>query len=140
MDGKLDKWQEPAKAKQSKVLPQPDMEPKKRRGGRRFRKMKERYGMTGAPQLLRAQGQMQHLRWRWVYWGCCVLSRRGGSAQCHVEDPHGMTAVSVQLALGVQSQGLGCVGRQGQGQLPVDAFFLSSTDLQSRRCWSDTLG
>ena len=48
MDGRLEKWQEPAKAKQSKVLPQPDMEPKKRRGGRRFRKMKERYGMTGA--------------------------------------------------------------------------------------------
>ena len=30
------------------VLPQPDMEPKKRRGGRRYRKMKERYGLTGA--------------------------------------------------------------------------------------------
>ena len=28
------------------VLPAPDMEPKKRRGGRRFRKMKERYGLT----------------------------------------------------------------------------------------------
>ena len=49
MDARLEKWQEPAQAKQSKVLPQPDMEPKKRRGGRRFRKMKERYGMTGAP-------------------------------------------------------------------------------------------
>ena len=49
MDARLEKWQEPAQAKQSKVLPQPDMEPKKWRGGRRFRKMKERYGMTGAP-------------------------------------------------------------------------------------------
>ena len=28
------------------VLPAPDMEPKKRRGGKRFRKMKERYAMT----------------------------------------------------------------------------------------------
>ena len=28
------------------VLPAPDMEPKKRRGGKRFRKMKERYGLT----------------------------------------------------------------------------------------------
>ena len=29
------KWQEPAPAKQTRVLPVPDMEPKKRRGGRR---------------------------------------------------------------------------------------------------------
>jgi len=28
------------------VLPAPDMEPKKRRGGKRFRKMKERYAMS----------------------------------------------------------------------------------------------
>lgn len=46
MKKKVDKWQEPAPAKQHKVLPVPDMEPKKRRGGRRFRKMKERYGLT----------------------------------------------------------------------------------------------
>lgn len=43
----MEKWQEPPPAKQTKVLPAPDMEPKKRRGGRRFRKMKERYGLTG---------------------------------------------------------------------------------------------
>ena len=30
------KWQEPAPAKQTRVLPVPDMEPKKRRGGRRY--------------------------------------------------------------------------------------------------------
>ena len=46
MKKKVEKWQEPAPAKQHKVLPVPDMEPKKRRGGRRFRKMKERYGLT----------------------------------------------------------------------------------------------
>lgn len=46
MGKKIEKWQEPAPAKQTKVLPAPDMEPKKRRGGRRFRKMKERYGLT----------------------------------------------------------------------------------------------
>ena len=28
------------------MLPAPDMEPKKRRGGKRFRKMKERYAMS----------------------------------------------------------------------------------------------
>ena len=46
MKKKLEKWMEPPPAKQTRVLPVPDMEPKKRRGGRRFRKMKERYGLT----------------------------------------------------------------------------------------------
>ena len=46
MKKKVEKMQEPAPAKQHKVLPVPDMEAKKRRGGRRFRKMKERYGLT----------------------------------------------------------------------------------------------
>ena len=43
---KIEKWQEPPPAKFVKPLPVPDLEPKKRRGGRRLRKMKERYGMT----------------------------------------------------------------------------------------------
>ncbi|KAH9324645.1 hypothetical protein KI387_004823, partial [Taxus chinensis] len=40
---KIDKWQEPPPAKQPKPLPVPDSESKKKRGGRRLRKMKERY-------------------------------------------------------------------------------------------------
>lgn len=43
---KVEKWQEPPPAKQVKPLPVPDAEVKKRRGGRRLRKMKERYGLT----------------------------------------------------------------------------------------------
>jgi U4/U6 small nuclear ribonucleoprotein PRP31 len=43
---KLEKLHEPPPAKQATVLPKPDMEGKKRRGGKRFRKMKERYGLT----------------------------------------------------------------------------------------------
>lgn len=39
---KIDKWQEPPPAKQPKPLPMPDSDPKKRRGGRRLRKQKER--------------------------------------------------------------------------------------------------
>lgn len=39
---KIEKWQEPPPAKQPKPLPVPDSEPKKKRGGRRLRKMKER--------------------------------------------------------------------------------------------------
>lgn len=40
---KIEKWQEPPPAKQPKPLPVPDSEPKKKRGGRRLRKMKERW-------------------------------------------------------------------------------------------------
>lgn len=37
---KVEKWQEPPPAKTTKVLPVPDAEAKKRRGGKRYRKMK----------------------------------------------------------------------------------------------------
>mmetsp|Transcript_17413 Transcript_17413/g.52333 ORF Transcript_17413/g.52333 Transcript_17413/m.52333 type:complete len:495 (-) Transcript_17413:164-1648(-) len=43
---KIEKWQEPPPAKIIKPLPAPDAEVKKRRGGKRLRKMKERYGLT----------------------------------------------------------------------------------------------
>ncbi|KAG7675206.1 hypothetical protein Ndes2526B_g08067 [Nannochloris sp. 'desiccata'] len=48
MKRKIDKWQEPPPAKKGDVLPLPDADEakKKRRGGKRYRKMKERYGMT----------------------------------------------------------------------------------------------
>jgi Prp31 C terminal domain len=46
MEAKIEKWQEPPPAKTVKPLPCPDGEAKKRRGGRRLRKMKERYGLT----------------------------------------------------------------------------------------------
>lgn len=46
VQAKIEKWQEPPPAKQPKPLPVPDLETKKKRGGRRLRKMKERYGMT----------------------------------------------------------------------------------------------
>ncbi|CAK9182478.1 unnamed protein product [Ilex paraguariensis] len=42
----IEKWQEPPPAKQPKALPVPDTQPKKRRGGHRLRKMKERYAIT----------------------------------------------------------------------------------------------
>ena len=40
------KWQEPPPARVARVLPAPDAEPKSRRGGRRARAAKERYGQT----------------------------------------------------------------------------------------------
>lgn len=43
---KIEKWQELPPGKTKNVLPVPDLEPKKRRGGKRYRKMKEKYGLT----------------------------------------------------------------------------------------------
>eukprot|EP00058_Branchiostoma_floridae_P009871 XP_002595359.1 hypothetical protein BRAFLDRAFT_118990 [Branchiostoma floridae] len=43
---KLDKWQEPPPVKHEKPLPAPIDPGRKKRGGRRYRKMKERLGMT----------------------------------------------------------------------------------------------
>ena len=43
---KIEKWMEPGPGRIVKPLPVPDAAPKKRRGGRRLRKRKERYGMT----------------------------------------------------------------------------------------------
>lgn len=48
---KIEKWQEPPPAKQPKPLPVPDSEPKKKRGGRRLRKRKERYAQTDMRKL-----------------------------------------------------------------------------------------
>ncbi|GAA0157611.1 RNA splicing factor [Lithospermum erythrorhizon] len=45
---KIEKWQEPPPAKRPKPLPVPD---KKKRGGRRLRKMKERYAVTDTRKL-----------------------------------------------------------------------------------------
>ncbi|CAL9222647.1 unnamed protein product [Arabidopsis halleri] len=47
----IDKWQEPPPARQPKPLHVPNSEPKKRRGGRRLRKMKERYQVTEVRKL-----------------------------------------------------------------------------------------
>lgn len=46
IQAKIEKWQEPPTAKTVKPLPAPDFEPKKKRGGRRQRAMKEKYGVT----------------------------------------------------------------------------------------------
>nr|XP_039265935.1 U4/U6 small nuclear ribonucleoprotein Prp31-like [Styela clava] len=46
IERKLEKWQEPPPVKQIKALPAPIDPGRKKRGGRRYRKMKERLGMT----------------------------------------------------------------------------------------------
>jgi U4/U6 small nuclear ribonucleoprotein PRP31 len=43
---KIEKWQEPDKQVQHKALKKPDAMPKRKRGGRRVRKFKERFSMT----------------------------------------------------------------------------------------------
>jgi len=43
---KITKWEEPDKARTLKALPKPDLSTKKRRGGKRVRRMKERFETT----------------------------------------------------------------------------------------------
>ena len=42
----IEKWQEPSKAKTKKALPVPEEKKKSRRGGKRVKKLKERYVVT----------------------------------------------------------------------------------------------
>ena len=46
IEQKFQKWQEPPPFKEAKPLPRPDEAPKKKRGGRRVRKMKEKSAVT----------------------------------------------------------------------------------------------
>ena len=46
IEKKFDKWQEPPPVKEVKALPRPDDAPRQKRGGRRVRKMKEKFAVT----------------------------------------------------------------------------------------------
>ena len=46
VNDKIAKWQEPEKARTKKALPVPDDRPAKKRGGKKARKYKEKFGMT----------------------------------------------------------------------------------------------
>lgn len=46
IEKKIEKFQEPPPCKATKALPAPIEAPRKKRGGRRVRKMKERYAVT----------------------------------------------------------------------------------------------
>lgn len=46
IDEKINKWQEVQQAKTKKALPVPDDRPSKKRGGKRARRMKEKFGMS----------------------------------------------------------------------------------------------
>ncbi|CAI5711956.1 unnamed protein product [Hyaloperonospora brassicae] len=52
---KMEKWQEPQKAKTKKALPIPDEKPSRKRGGKRYRKMKERLQMTDVRREMNRQ-------------------------------------------------------------------------------------
>jgi U4/U6 small nuclear ribonucleoprotein PRP31 len=52
---KFEKWQAPQKAKTKKALPRPDDKPRRKRGGKRYRKMKERTQMTDVRRELNRQ-------------------------------------------------------------------------------------
>jgi hypothetical protein len=77
IEKKVEKWQEPPPTKVKKALPVPLPPPRKKRGGKRFRKMREKYQITdvqkaknrmtfGAPELTdeytgEGFGQLVHL-------------------------------------------------------------------------------
>ena len=46
VEKKFDKWQEPPPVKEAKALPRPDDAPRQKRGGKRVRKMKEKFAIT----------------------------------------------------------------------------------------------
>lgn len=46
VEKKFDKWQEPPPVKEVKALPRPDDAPRQKRGGKRVRKMKEKFAIT----------------------------------------------------------------------------------------------
>ena len=46
VEEKFEKWEEPQKARMKKALPVPDDKPRKKRGGKRARKLKEKFGMS----------------------------------------------------------------------------------------------
>lgn len=46
IERKIEKWQEPPAPKAPKPLPAPDDQPRKKRGGKRARKQKEKFGVT----------------------------------------------------------------------------------------------
>ncbi|TYZ64925.1 hypothetical protein PybrP1_001148 [[Pythium] brassicae (nom. inval.)] len=52
---KIAKWQEPQKAKTKKALPIPDEKPRRKRGGKRYRKMKERLQLTDVRREINRQ-------------------------------------------------------------------------------------
>ncbi|CAI5747385.1 unnamed protein product [Peronospora destructor] len=52
---KMEKWQEPQKAKAKKALPIPDEKPRRKRGGKRYRKIKERLQMTDVRREMNRQ-------------------------------------------------------------------------------------
>jgi len=55
IEKKVNKWMDPPPARQEKALPAPDDKPRKHRGGRRARKLKQAYAMT---ELRKRQNRM----------------------------------------------------------------------------------
>jgi hypothetical protein len=68
---KIEKWQEPPPPKQPKPLPVPDSDPKKKRGGRRLRKMKERWVLLCF---------LHHCLWILIVYFCVQKCHQGGSS------------------------------------------------------------
>lgn len=75
VSSKLAKWMEPAPGKQKRPLPVPDDKPSKKRGGRRYRKLKEKMAMTDSR---REAGRMSFADTAGVEYSDMVMGRDSG--------------------------------------------------------------
>ncbi|KIY92177.1 U4/U6 small nuclear ribonucleoprotein Prp31 [Monoraphidium neglectum] len=137
MRRKIEKWQEPPPAKQIKPLPAPDAEVKKRRGGKRLRKMKERFGLTDMRKAANrtmfdfAKAEEEYIDGDEVV-GLGVLGSKEGSGQLRV------VANQQKLRLNAKQQkkykgrlgGLGAGGGGGGGAVNGLSSSLAFTPVQ----------
>jgi U4/U6 small nuclear ribonucleoprotein PRP31 len=95
---RLDKLQEPPPPKQAKPLPVPGGGTKKKRGGKRYRKMKEQYAMTDARKLQNrvAFGKLQDDDLEGKNLGMLGLKSGSGKVRVNMESKRMMKAMKKQ--------------------------------------------
>lgn len=110
---KIEKWQEPPPAKQARPLPIPDAEAKKRRGGRRLRKLKERYGLTevraAANRMNFNQPEEEYIDGDDVV-GLGVLGQREGSGRLRIVASQQKMKISAKTAKKFKQRSYGSSG------------------------------
>uniref|UniRef100_A0A7N8WZ50 U4/U6 small nuclear ribonucleoprotein Prp31 n=1 Tax=Mastacembelus armatus TaxID=205130 RepID=A0A7N8WZ50_9TELE len=118
IERKFDKWQEPPPVKQVKPLPAPLDGQRKKRGGRRYRKMKERLGLT---EIRKHANRMTFAE----------VSGYFGLFKCHLVSAFLLRCVSG--GSGLQSWSAGEERHQGQNlQIPSEDFAKAKHDVRRK--------
>jgi U4/U6 small nuclear ribonucleoprotein PRP31 len=121
---KLAKWQEPPPARAKKALKAPDDKPAKRRGGKRYRAMKERLGMTAVRKEANRVAMTGGGEYDSVAMGTdtgMLGSGASGSGRLRVAAKSGQAAKLLGLASKKRRLGIG-QGGVGGGTLSSFAF------------------